>query len=77
MTHVLLVVSAADDKIINPGKSGLAVWNSSVHVSLEGRPRIPQTKRHPLILEQAVVGVVMVVFCTSSGLGSGGTPSSG
>jgi hypothetical protein len=54
--HVLLVVSAADDNIVNPGKGGLTVSNSSVHVPLEGRSRIPQTKRHPLILEQAEWG---------------------
>ena len=54
--NVLLVVPAADDDIIHPGKGGLAVSNSSVHVPLEGWPRIPQTKRHPLILEQAEGG---------------------
>jgi hypothetical protein len=54
--HVLLVISAADDNIIHPGKGGLAVSNRSVHVPLEGWPGIPQTKRHPLILEQAEGG---------------------
>jgi hypothetical protein len=54
--HVLLVISAADDNIIHPGKGGLAVLNSSVHVPLEGWPRVPQTKRHPFILEQAEGG---------------------
>jgi hypothetical protein len=51
--HMLLVIPAADDDIIHPGKGGLAVANGSVHVPLEGWSRVPQTKRHPLILEQA------------------------
>jgi len=41
--HVLLVISAADDNIILPGKGGLAVSNSSVYVPLEGWPSVPQT----------------------------------
>ena len=32
MANVLLVVSAADDDIIHPGKSGLAVSDGSIHV---------------------------------------------
>ncbi len=56
MDNVLLVVSAADDDVIHPGKSGLAVSNSSIHVPLEGWTRVPQTKRHPLLLEQAEGG---------------------
>ncbi len=39
--NVLLMVSAADDDIIHPGKGGLAVSNGSIHVPLERRPRIP------------------------------------
>jgi hypothetical protein len=66
LDNVLLVVPAADDDIIHPGKGGLAVSNSSIHVPLEGWPHIPQTKRHPLVLEQAK-GMVMAVFCTSAG----------
>ncbi len=54
--NVLLMVPAEDDNIIRPGKGGLAVSNSPVHVPLEGQPRIPQTKRHPLVLEQAEGG---------------------
>jgi hypothetical protein len=50
--NVLLVVSAADDDVIHPGKSCLEVSNSFIHVPLEGWPRIPQTKRHPLKLKQ-------------------------
>ena len=56
MDNVLLVVPAADDNIVHPGKGGLAVSNSSIHVPLKGWPRIPQTKRHPLVLEQAKGG---------------------
>ncbi len=44
------------DYIIHPGKGGLAVADGPVYVPLEGRPRIPQTKRHPLVLEQAEGG---------------------
>jgi hypothetical protein len=54
--NVLLMVPAADDDVIHPGKGGVAVPNSSIHVPLEGWPRVPQTKRHPLILEQAEGG---------------------
>ncbi len=54
--NVLLVIPAADDDIIYPGKGGLAVSNIPVHVPLERRPRIPQTERHPLVLEQAQGG---------------------
>jgi hypothetical protein len=54
--NVLLVVPAADDDVVNPGKGGLAVSNSSIHVPLEGWAHFPQTKRHPLILEQAEGG---------------------
>ncbi len=56
MDHVLLVIPAAYDYIIHPGKGGLAVADGPVYVPLEGRPRIPQTKRHPLVLEQAEGG---------------------
>ncbi len=56
MDHVLLVVPAADDDVVDPGKRRLSVSNSPVHVPLEGGPRIPQTKRHPLVLEQAEGG---------------------
>ncbi len=56
MDNVLHVVPAADDDIIHPGKGGLAVSNSPVYMSLEGRPRIPQTKGHLLVLEQAEGG---------------------
>jgi hypothetical protein len=51
--HVLLVVSAADDDVVYPEKCCLTVSNSNVHMLLEGGPRIPQTKRRPLVLEQA------------------------
>jgi hypothetical protein len=34
-----------------------AVSNGSIHVLLEGRPCIPQTKGHPLVLEQAEGGI--------------------
>jgi hypothetical protein len=43
--HVLLVISAADDDIIHPGKGGLAVSNSSVHVPLEGWPRVSSDQK--------------------------------
>jgi hypothetical protein len=52
MDHVLLVVSAADDDVVYPGKGSLTVLNSSVHVPLKGGARIPQIKRHLLVLEQ-------------------------
>jgi hypothetical protein len=39
--NVLLMVPAADDDIIYPGKGGLAVSNGPVHVPLERPPSIP------------------------------------
>jgi hypothetical protein len=46
------VVLAADDNVINPGKSCLAVPDGPVHMELERQPCISQAKGHPAVLEQ-------------------------
>ena len=66
MDNVLLVVPAADDNILHPGKGGLAVSNSPVHMPLEGRPAFLRPKGIRLYSNRPK-GVVMAVFCTSAG----------
>jgi hypothetical protein len=56
MDHMLLVVPAADDDVVNPGKGYLAIPDGPVHVVLEGRPCISQAKGHPLVLKKAKGG---------------------
>jgi hypothetical protein len=56
MDHMFLVVPAADDEVIDQGKSCLAVPDGPVHVALERRPCISQAKGPPLVLEQAEGG---------------------
>jgi hypothetical protein len=41
MDHVILVVPAADDDVVDPGKGGLTVSDGSDHVPLEEWTRIP------------------------------------
>jgi hypothetical protein len=67
MAYELLMVSTADDYVVHPGKSCVAVSDGPLHVPLdsEGWPRISKAKRHPLVLEQAEGGGEMAVYSAS------------
>ncbi len=67
MDKVLLVAPAAYDEVVDPGKGCIAVPDGPVHVSLERWPFISRPQGI-LLYSNRPKGVVMAVFCMSSGL---------
>jgi hypothetical protein len=53
MAYVLLMVPAADDNVVHPGKSCVAISDGPVHVLLEGWSLVSEVTGHPLVLEKA------------------------
>jgi hypothetical protein len=64
---MLLVVPAAYDDVVDPGKSCMAIPDGPVQVLLEGWPFISEAKEHPLYSNRPK-GVMMAVFCMYLGL---------
>jgi len=64
--YLFLLVPAACDDVVNPGKSCMAIPDGPVHVLLEGWPCISEAKKEHPLYSNRPKGVVMAVFWMSS-----------